>query len=739
MARAMSIPQALYHGFRRSLRLHMKSFTLVMLIVFITLNLLVYLNFDSFNFFDSSYQGEIAIDRRETSLLLSDPSQSQSQRPFKTSPTWIQEWFQYQRLSPELNAENYDVVEGGLGESLEGTVGGVGPEGETRNGLKIDVVYTWVNGTDEVLQRVKEQFEETSPLYQSVREFERKNGRSRYNAPAAPARARNPLNRLPADGTPETPAAGGGRMTEDRTANRFRDMDELKYSVRSVAQYASRMFERIHILTTESDPDSEDAQIPSWLNLTASRGTIELVHHDRIFERKQDLPSFNSLSIESQMHHIPGITDVFLYLNDDVFLGQAMSVVDVWTPLYGFVFHMEPSLLVSPTPLVSRGDTLSIGEWNSLQYSNYLLSKQFGARHRSYIAHVPHVLSAPMLHEIQTIWPEDFAQTSSHRFRGEGEAKDVQVSFFMAHYVIERLRETQLESYWRYRLDANQDGLLDWDERAALVQRIQHWNEFKVQNHGYYPSRPYNKDFSSFLNNANTHQQQLGFEFTGSSTYKLSGQDGYPFMIEWGDLSKSSQLQANKNPYMVAIELQHRSCYFDLDFCLGPQFLSNETHSIDTLTSTNIFQRLAFTEFHCGDCLLHILRQTGGPEPGLQAEFLPMRDQNEDAFKQVTSNLAKYNYVIATSDYSFVQLTEPFEAQRDLSRILMRENFEAFFCINDNVSGVARVVQQVQQVFREFLETRFPVSSPWENSAEDEVEEEASEPEPVAEISSSLL
>ena len=115
-----------------------------------------------------------------------------------------------------------------------------------------------------------------------------------------------------------------------------------------------------------------------------------------------------------------------------MFLGTPMTPADVWTPLYGFVFHMEPTLLVPPTILKSREGTIAIGEWNSLQYSNFLLSKQFGPRYRSYLAHGPHVLSAPMLQEIQTIWPDDFEKTSSHRFRGEGLARDVQVSFFMA-------------------------------------------------------------------------------------------------------------------------------------------------------------------------------------------------------------------------------------------------------------------------------------------------------------------
>ncbi|GJJ76744.1 hypothetical protein EMPS_09103 [Entomortierella parvispora] len=736
----MTIPQLLYNNFRRYFPTHAKSLGLVLVVVFIALNLLAFFSFDSLNLFSSgdwsSAGGSIPIDRRETSLLLSEPRGGQGQRLFKTSPTWIQEWFQFQRLNPELNAENYDVWEG------EGDLGSVpsssssssnegGEEkGATRGskGLKIDVVYTWVNGTDEALQLVKEQYEDLSPLYQSVREYEQRTGRPPTVPP--PRGGRNALNRLLPDGSVppsakqgEAAAAlrgGASRTTQDATANRFRDMDELKYSVRSVAQYAQGMFDRIHILTTEVDPARDEAQVPSWLNMEASQGVIELVHHDQIFEKTEDLPSFNSLSIESQIHHIPGVTDVFLYLNDDVFLGQPMSAADVWTPLYGFVFHMEPTLLVPPTPLVSHGETLAIGEWNSLQYSNHLLSKQFGARHRSYIAHVPHVLSAPMLHEIQTIWPDDIQQTASHRFRGEGEAKDIQVSFFMAHYVMERLRETQLESFWKYRLDANQDGMLDWEEREALVQKIERWNEVHVKNQGYYPRPPYNSEFSSFLNGSDEKLEQLGIEITGSSTYSLSGQDGYPFMLEYGDTSRGSQAQPRKDPYSYFVPLEERSCYFNLEFCLGPEFLSNDTDSngvskgLDMMTSTNIFQRLAFVEFHCGDCLLHILRQTGGPEPGLQAAFLPLEDKNPDAFKTVTSDLAKYNYVIADSDYSFTQLTEPFGSQRELSKIMLNRDTHAFFCINDNVNSNSRVVQQVQQIFHQFLENRFPIPSPWE-------------------------
>ncbi|KAG0022083.1 Xanthine phosphoribosyltransferase 1 [Entomortierella chlamydospora] len=567
---------------------------------------------------------------------------------FTSPPAWTDEWLHSQKIDPNLNAT----------------------EGED---LTIDIVYTWVNGSDPKLQEIKEVYQDASPFFQAYRST-----RGGYRAGGFPHRVTS--------------------QSGDQTANRFRDMNELKYSVRSVSQYAYRMLGKIHILTSRVDTETNESQVPSWLDLEKSKDIVELVPHDKIFEDPSFLPSFNSLSIESQIHNIPNLTDAFVYLNDDVFLGTTMLPADVWTPLYGFVFHMEPSLLVPPTILDLPKGTLNIGEWNSLQYSNHLLSGQFGPRYRSYIAHVPHVLSVPLLKEIEAIWPEAFSQTSSHRFRGEGQARDIQVSFFMAHYVIERQRETQLSSYWFHRLDSNQDGVLDWSEREQLIQKIEQWN-----------NNPYPSGFKSYIDNNNNHLRQLGFPPSGSSTYKLSGLDGFPLMIQNSNTSATVQGIPLK-PYAVSEEF--RTCKLDIDFCFSSAFRDKTVEKLDVTSTGDIYQRMAFSEFHCGDCLLHILRRSS-TEPGLGSEILPL-DKKSDAYKTITNDLAKYNYVIALSPYSFVQLQDTYGSQRSLAQILSKKDTEAFFCINDNIIENPRTVNTVQQLFSRFLNERFPIPSPWE-------------------------
>ncbi|KAF9945823.1 Xanthine phosphoribosyltransferase 1 [Mortierella alpina] len=695
----ISMPLSAYHLVRRRLSCSARTFTLLLFLLFVAANLIVYINYAALFLKPVMLESDLTVDRRETS-----PLTRTSRHPFQQPPVWTTAWLHGQKLDPNLT------------------------ETEGLN-LRIDVVYTWVNGSDPKLQRIKQEYEDASPLFKAFRE-------SRHSKRAIDIDALAAGDSV----THKNERATISKRDTDQTANRFRDMDELKYSVRSVAQYAAGMFEKIYILATEVEQETNECQVPSWLNMTSAKGVIEVVQHDETFQNTAFLPTFNSLAIESQMHHIPGLSDVFLYLNDDVFLGTHMRAADIWTPLYGFVFHLEPSLLVPPTILDSPENTIAIGEWNSLQYTNYLLSKQFGPRYRPYLAHVPHVLSVPMLQEIQALWPEDFMNTSSHRFRGEGQAKDVQVSYLLAHYVMERLRETMLSSYWFHRLDSNQDGALDWAEREQLIQRVRAWNQFHQEmGDTNQPFQPYNSHYTSFLKDSDTNLRQLGYAPSGSTVYRHSGLDGYPFMFKKGNTSINVR-DNDRAPYLTYDDLSDRTCQLDLDFCFGTNFTDSAVKKIDMFNSAEIFDRMAFSEFHCGDCLLHILRQTSSgtntstkrnsssntyssdgnstgdntiiDSSGLGADILPL-DTGSEVYRRVVIDLAKYNFVTSTSAYSFVQLRTPIEARRSLDQI---QNTAAFFCINDNVGDNPMVVNQVRQVFKQFLETRFPISSPWETS-----------------------
>src|SRR3546814_20539042 len=59
---------------------------------------------------------------------------------------------------------------------------------------------------------------------------------------------------------------------------------------------------------------------PRWLD--ANNPRVRVVTHQELYRAKDTLPTFNSSGIETQLHHIGGLAEHFLYFNDDFFLGD---------------------------------------------------------------------------------------------------------------------------------------------------------------------------------------------------------------------------------------------------------------------------------------------------------------------------------------------------------------------------------------------------------------------------------
>ncbi|MGP5073489.1 Stealth CR1 domain-containing protein [Arthrobacter rhombi] len=97
-------------------------------------------------------------------------------------------------------------------------------------------------------------------------------------------------------------------------AARFADHDELRYSLRSLEQFAP-WINKVWIVTS--------GQVPEWLDTTHL--DIEVVSHDQIWPDSEGLPTFNSHAIEACLHRIPGLSEYFLYLNDDMILGRPVA------------------------------------------------------------------------------------------------------------------------------------------------------------------------------------------------------------------------------------------------------------------------------------------------------------------------------------------------------------------------------------------------------------------------------
>ena len=94
---------------------------------------------------------------------------------------------------------------------------------------------------------------------------------------------------------------------------RFRDQGFLKYWFRGVEKFAPWV-RKIHFITSGQRPD--------WLD--TSNPKLHLVDH-KDFIPEEFLPTFNSVVIERYVHRIPGLSDHFVYFNDDFYIIRPVS------------------------------------------------------------------------------------------------------------------------------------------------------------------------------------------------------------------------------------------------------------------------------------------------------------------------------------------------------------------------------------------------------------------------------
>ena len=223
----------------------------------------------------------------------------------------------------------------------------------------IDIVYLWVDGSD--------------PVWRNKRE-------KAYAAWAAQH--------------PGALAAFGN------AAGRYRDNGELLFNLRALEKFFPD-HGHVYLVT--------DGQTPHWLR-PSSRLTV--VDHQTLMP-SADKPVFDSGHIESWLHHIPGLSERFFYLNDDVFFGakvdpdwwfgERLKVFAETTPMAHYT-----ELQAHETALVNAA--IQSKSWLSQRYPHY--------RHDPRVySHAPRAMLKSATLALERIAPELFAQVRSTIFR----------------------------------------------------------------------------------------------------------------------------------------------------------------------------------------------------------------------------------------------------------------------------------------------------------------------------------
>ncbi len=105
-------------------------------------------------------------------------------------------------------------------------------------------------------------------------------------------------------------------QTGDTRESRYRSWDNLQYWFRAVEKFAPWV-NKVHFLTY--------GHYPEWLNLKSKK--LHFVKHTDFIPHEY-LPTFSCRPIEFNLHRIPGLSEKFVYFNDDMFLLRTVTPSD---------------------------------------------------------------------------------------------------------------------------------------------------------------------------------------------------------------------------------------------------------------------------------------------------------------------------------------------------------------------------------------------------------------------------
>lgn len=233
----------------------------------------------------------------------------------------------------------------------------------------IDVVYTWVDGDD--------------PAWRA--EFEHWRSIDR-------------------------PEQRGDHAAHD---SRYASRDELRYSLRSLWANAGWV-RHVYVVTA--------GQVPEWL-----RGDerLTIVPHHSIFPAEW-LPTFNSHSIESRLHHIDGLAEHFVYFNDDMFLGRPLASTRFFTP-NGLSRYFESEARV---PVNSAGGP-DLAVDTAARRGQQIIENEFGVTITHKLHHAPYALRRSVMAEVEERFSDVVSATSRRRFR---HPDDLSIPSAFAHH-----------------------------------------------------------------------------------------------------------------------------------------------------------------------------------------------------------------------------------------------------------------------------------------------------------------
>jgi hypothetical protein len=166
---------------------------------------------------------------------------------------------------------------------------------------------------------------------------------------------------------------------------RFRNLGTLRFSLRML-ELNIPWVRNVYLVT--------NGVIPSWINTSSPK--LKLIQHLDIWPvdfAGRDLPVFNSQAIEVHLHRIPGLSERFLYFNDDMFVGHPLERSFFFAGDGRPLMHVEEKKQAGVCSALIPGFTWGV--------------------------HMAYAQTVSLIREIQARWPGHFSDISAARCRGD--------------------------------------------------------------------------------------------------------------------------------------------------------------------------------------------------------------------------------------------------------------------------------------------------------------------------------
>ncbi|MEQ6204386.1 hypothetical protein ABMC88_15205 [Sulfitobacter sp. HNIBRBA2951] len=189
--------------------------------------------------------------------------------------------------------------------------------------------------------------------------------------------------------------------------HRWEQSDEIQYCLRSLHNHAPWL-RTVWIVTHGEAPDLSG--LPQAL-----AAKVRIVPHAQIFAGYETaLPTFNSLSIESVMWRIDGLSERFLYFNDDVFLTAPLRVSDVFVGMHPVLRGQWRDCTALAGNAAARDDPALFAHFVQM---NAAAICGFGPGRVFAAAHVVHPMRRSVMAALFDAHGDLFRRNVAHRFR----------------------------------------------------------------------------------------------------------------------------------------------------------------------------------------------------------------------------------------------------------------------------------------------------------------------------------